>query len=259
MNYKDYARTFFLENMQEAKARFFAPLSPDAYNILGVPTPSVRKIAKEVTQRECAKELLEAYFQGFDLNNIKNYGKVILKEDFLKIESIVTHEDRLLYGFTLTHLLAPLSERLHYLDKFIPLIYDWAICDSVIKSLKFTKEELEDLLHFITSLLKEDSSMKKRIGLILLMGSYIDEENLTIVFDKIRSISFNGYYDKMACAWLIAEVATRYPKEAYDFLKSLDDIFDSWVFNKAISKICESVSKKVSKEYKESVRKLKRR
>ena len=92
--------------------KFQSKLCPNINNIIGVRIPILRKMAKQI-----AKENAEEF-----LNNTK----------------IEFYEEKMLYGFVIGYMKGNLSEKLKYLDKFVPMIDNWAICDCSINTFKFS-------------------------------------------------------------------------------------------------------------------------
>ena len=64
------------------------------------------------------------------------------------------------------------------------------------------------------------------------------------------------YYAKMGVAWALATAMAKFPQKTLAFFKSSSVKIDSWTYNKAIQKMCESY--RVSDKIKALVRKLKR-
>ena len=84
---------------------------------------------------------------------------------------------------------------------------------------------------------------------------FLDDEHTIEVTKRIERIKHQGYYVKVAVAWLISIMYIKYPAYTYGYLEedcNLDDI----TFNKAIQKINDS--KRVSDDDKFYIKDLKR-
>lgn len=200
----------------------------DGKPILGIRTPILKKIAKEISRGEY--------------------------ELFLKQNSFQYYEEIILYGFVLSNLKLSLSEMIPYLNIFACYIDNWAICDLVAGSLKIFGEEKELGYEFILSYLESKEEWKVRFGLVLLLNYYIEEERINTVLNLSEQIANQEYYVKMANAWLISICYIKYPKQTTSFLEKTR--IDDWTYNKAISKICDSY--RVTKEEKNNLKRMKR-
>ena len=83
----------------EKNAAFFLKVSPLAKNVTGVRVPYLRKLAKEIIKSDV--------------------------KDFLDNYIIETHEEFMLKGIVIFSSKLPLEEKLIYLEKYVPEIYDW--------------------------------------------------------------------------------------------------------------------------------------
>ena len=107
-----------LYDMADEKYRLFAlKLLPDVCQekLLGVRLPKLRHLAKEIARGDY--------------------------QSFLALEVPPLFEAEMLFGFVIGY--APLSddEKFSYLERFLPLIDNWSVCDSVCCSLKFSDKD----------------------------------------------------------------------------------------------------------------------
>lgn len=229
-NADDY-KTFITElNFQvDTKFQTFQQaLIPTGKPVLGIRTPILKKIAKTISK-----------------------GNYI---EFLKEVKPDSHEEITLYGFVISYLKIPFEEILILLDKFIPMIDNWAINDLVAVSLKCFKNNQERGFTYIQTLLNSDSSWHIRFGLVLLLSHYINDDYITRILELVDSVSNDDYYVKMSNAWLLSICYIKYKEQTDDFLTRTK--IDDWTYRKTISKICDS--HQISKEEKIQLRKRKR-
>ena len=106
----DEIKKRLIDAYDSKNAEFFSKISPEAKNVTGVRVPYLRKLAKEIVKAD-AKNFLDNY----------------------KVE---THEEFLLKGIVIFSSKLKLEEKLFYLEKYVPEIYDWSGCDIVVSKLK---------------------------------------------------------------------------------------------------------------------------
>ena len=203
---------------------FSEKLIPNS-NILGIRNPNLKLIAKEF---------------------VKNNDYHILNKD------LFYHEEKMLYMYMLSYMKNP-NDVYGYLDKFVPKINNWAVCDSLM-NIKIIRKN-RDLFHnLITKYRYSKNEFEVRFVLIILFH-YMDEKYLDEIFEIIESVYANDYYAKMGLAWLISECFIKfrdYTINKFEFLK-----IDDFTYNKAISKICDSY--RVNEEDKKYLKSIRRK
>lgn len=217
----------YLYTIQDGKYRLFQQklIKNDQITIIGVRTPELKKIAKEISK-------------GNYLNFIQNNSHEIF-------------EETVLHGLVLGFIKIKEDELLKLIDDFIPYINNWATNDLTVSNLKaFKKIDISQLKKY----LKSPNPWEIRFGLTLLLSYYIKEENLTFIFTICDKIESDHYYVSMAKAWLLSICFIKFPEITYNYLTTCQ--LDKFTFNKTISKICDSY--RVSQEYKEMVKKLRK-
>lgn len=209
-------------------AAFFSKMSPEAKNVTGVKVPYLRKLTREIIKGD-VKEFLDNY----------------------KVE---THEEFLLKGIVIFSSKLKLEEKLTYLEKYVPEIYDWSGCDIVISKLKCSDDELKLIYDFIMRYRYSKNEYETRFMIVMLIN-FIREDYLDKIKEILETEKFDKYYSQMAAAWLISVMFVKYRDYTLSYLNnsSLDD----FTYNKALQKIRESL--RVGKEDKELVKKMKRK
>lgn len=201
---------------------------PGARPSLGVTLPVLRTIAKEIAAREPLT--------------------------FLKDNPLYYHEEALLYAFVLGYQKAPISAKFPYIDSFLPHVNDWAVCDGLVSTLKFKKNEKQEMWNF---LLKHPNSLHPfslRFVSVMYLSYFLEDEYIDHVISRIADLEGETYYSKMALAWLISVIMVKYPQKGIEVLRTIN--LSSWTVNKAIQKTKESF--RVSEELKAVVNTLKR-
>lgn len=218
----------YLYTLQDKKYLEFHSKLVANSNIIGIRTPILKNIAKEIA--------------------INNYNS------FIKNNTHSTYEETILHGLVIGYLKAPFKEILDYLDIFIPFNDNWAVNDIVCANLKVFKKNQNEGFKYINKLIKSKNEWNIRFGLVLLLDHYINDNYIDKIFDIIDNIKSDEYYVKMANAWLLSICYIKYPDKSYKYM--LSSKLDDFTFNKAISKICDSY--RIAKNIKENLKKLKR-
>ena len=143
---------------------------------------------------------------------------------------------------------------LKYVEKYVPKIYNWAICDTFCAGLKITKKYKKEMWEFIQKYLKSDKEFEIRFAIVMILDYYIDEQYLQKDFEIFEQIKNECYYVKMAIAWAISICLINYYDETIKYLKQCK--LDNWTYNKSIQKAIESY--RISDDKKEFLRKLKK-
>lgn len=227
---KDYEKYIeYLISQKEEKYRdFHKKLTPTKYEILGIRVPMSRKIAKKISSSDiksflsCTKDKYyeEVLIEGFVIASIK-------EEELFKKE----------------------------LERFLPKIDNWAICDGFCNSMIIIKTNPEKYFPYFLNLLKSKEPFTIRVGLITLLSWYIDEKYLSTILKNIDEIKSDHYYVNMGTAWLLAEIYTKYPSIAEEYFKVAK--INDFTMNKTISKIRDSY--RITKSEKEKLLQYRRK
>ena len=198
---------------QDLKYRDFqAPLFPniDKEKMIGVRTPELKKLAKELNGSETAKEFLnELPHLYFDENQLHAF---------------------------LISLIKNYQECLQEVEKFLPYIDNWGTCDQLSPKV-FTKHK-EELEPAIKKWLKSKYTYTVRFAIGMLLGLYLDESFKEEHLELVSVIKSEEYYINMMIAWYFA---TALAKQWTSTIKYIEEkILSPWVHNKTIQKAVES-------------------
>lgn len=215
------------EQADEKYRKFHTSLVPGLTDFLGVRVPVLRTIA----------------------------GK-LAKDDwrlFLKEASNDCYEELMLQGMVIGYAVMDQEERARNLEKFLPKINNWAVCDSCCSTWKFMRKNPAYWWEFLLPFL-DGGEYEIRSVVVCLMDHFPQKEYLHHQFAIYNSIHHEGYYVKMAVAWALSSCYIRFPEETAAFFR--ENSLDDFTQNKAIQKCRESY--RISKDEKEMLRELKR-
>ena len=187
-----------------------------------------------------------------------NY-KLVLKElktlppdvanDFLKDLPHQYHEENCLH-IALINKTKNYDECLAALENFLPYINSWAVSDGLNPPVLKKNKQL--LLPKLEQWIRADSPFTKRVGMLLLMKYFLDDDYKPEYLELPASIRSDEYYVNMMTAWLFAEALVKQWETALPFIQNKK--LAPWTHNKAIQKACESF--RVSDEHKEYLKTL---
>lgn len=225
MNYQDILREI-KENSAEKQKAFSQKLTPTADLIYGTPLPVLRKIAKRV-----AKE--DAYVV---LAHSKN-----------------SFEEKMLHGFVIGYMKVSCADTARMIREFAPMVDNWAVCDSCAATFKLIGKNKDFFLPMISDFLASGEQFICRLGLVLLLDYYIQDEYAEYIFNACDNAYPRVYYVQMAVSWLVSTcyVKLKYQTEQYLHKNKLD----AFTLNKSIQKITESY--RVAEDDKQRLKKLK--
>lgn len=216
---------FYKNNLDLKYKSFHETICHTKYNILGVKIPLLRKFAKSLLQTFSLDEIL---------NSIDNSS----------------YENVLVKGFCIAY--SKEDNKLNYLDEYISLIDNWAICDSVVNTLKMFKKNQEEYLPFIEKHLKSDKEFEIRFSLVILLNYYINNNYKDYLYKVLDNVNTSYYYTYMAASWLLSYLIIFYYEDTLEYLKVSK--LDQKVISKGITKSIESF--RIDKNKKDNLKKI---
>lgn len=202
-----------LFELQDLKYRNFnSSLIPtvDKETVIGVRTPQLRKLAKELSKDPdigvFLKILPHKYYEennlhGLIIEGMKDYDKCIAE-----------------------------------MELFLPYIDNWATCDII--SPKVFKKHLPELLDEIKVWIGSDHTYTIRLGIEMLMSFYLDDHFKPEYPEMVAGVKSEEYYVNMMIAWYFATALAKQYDAVIPFIEGKR--LDKWTHNKAIQKSVES-------------------
>lgn len=221
--------------VDETYREFHKGLVPGTESILGVRVPELRSLAREIAKGDFHTYLSEV-------------------REITPETPGVSYEESMLEGMVIGYGKMSLSEKFAYLDVFVPKIRNWAVCDCCCSTYKFMKKYPEESWKYIETYTGSSEEFELRFALVSMLDHFVTEEYVDQILDYCNRIHHEGYYVKMAMAWLVSVCYVSFPERTERFL--MDNEMDDFTQNKSIQKIRESY--RVSREDKERLNTLKR-
>ena len=202
-----------LFSKQDMKYRDFqAPLFPniEKERMIGVRTPELKKLAKELYGSESANKFIETlphYY--FDENQLHAFLISLIKDYQTCLKEV---------------------------DRFLPYVDNWGTCDQL--SPKAFAKHKEELIVPLKKWLKSKHTYEVRFAIGLLMQHYLDESFKEEYMELVSRVESDEYYINMMIAWYFATALAKQWDTAIKYLE--DKKLSPWVQNKTIQKAVES-------------------
>lgn len=201
--------------------------SVKAESIIGVRTPALRALAKELSKRDDISTFLEDLPHKY-------------------------FEENQLHAFILSGM-KDAEECIKLVDEFLPYVDNWATCDQM--SPKIFKKHKDLLLEYVNEWIKSDKTYVKRFAVGMLMEHFLDEDFKTSYLTKVSRIRSDEYYINMMTAWYFATALAKQYDAALPYIEKQK--LDKWTHNKTIQKAVESY--RITPEQKEYLKTLRRK
>lgn len=184
----------------------------DKSKVIGVRTPLIKKLAKELKNTPLAEEFLndlphkyyeEDNLHAFLLNEEKDFNKAVSR-----------------------------------LDAFLPFIDNWATCDAM--RIKAFEKDLAGAEKAAYNWLDRSGVYEKRFAIVTFMKLFTGEYFNTKQADKIAAVRSDEYYVNSAIAWYFATLLTKRYADALPYITQKK--LDKATHNLAIQKARESLA-----------------
>ena len=183
--------------------------------ILGLHLPEMKQVAKALAKQADVLEILHAFEQEHQADR---FG--------------LTYEETLVWGLTINALKCTPDERLDLLQKYIPVLDNWAVCDSFCCNAKWAlKIPPQTLWKFLLPYYHSDKEFEVRFAIVMSMCYLLKEEWLFIIFQQLEELELSNihseytsltspYYVRMAMAWFLATSLAKFPEKNRDFVNA---------------------------------------
>jgi hypothetical protein cdivTM_08458 len=178
--------------------------------VIGVRVPDLRRLARQLAPDISAadiSELLTVQDESFDY--------------------------LLLCGLLITYARFDDQTAIDLTKQYLPRIDSWAHIDVFIE--KKRRFAGESWWNFALECLQSEAEFTVRYGVVSLMTNFLDEAHIDQVFVALQNVRHDGYYVKMALAWLYATAAVHFFELTLAELEN--GHVDAWTRNKAYQKM----------------------
>ncbi|MDR1466982.1 MAG: DNA alkylation repair protein [Oscillospiraceae bacterium] len=214
--------------------KFISKINKDCVSeYIGVRTPVLRKIAKAIAKSD---------YLGFIKHNTHKF-----------------YEEKIIHGFIINYADVTYEDLIKMLKEFIPFISSWSLVDVVATKFKQINNNKEEALKDISKFSESQNPWEVRLGLVLILNSYVEEKYIDRVLSICKSVNTKHvcyekendelkvpYYVSMANAWLLSECYIKFPKIVTVLFNNRT--IDPWTHNRALQKIRDSCRVDISRK-----------
>ena len=198
----------------------------DDVRILGVHIPELKKLAKELSRRPDATDLIAS----FEAESVKG---------------TLCFEEKLVWGLMINAVKSSQEHKLALLRAFVPAMDNWAVCDTICCNIKWIRDR-NALWEYLQSYFESDKEFEVRFAVVMSMIFFLDAESFPKVVARLDSLDFSRihseflspkeakhaekvrgvakgerpYYVRMAVAWLLATGLAKIPDMTRAYVNS---------------------------------------
>lgn len=205
------SRLFDMQDIEFKK--FQCKLIPgvNSDTVIGVRTPLLRKLAKEI-------------FKSDDY------------EEFIRDLPHEYYEEVNLHGMIIC-MISDYDEAIHEVNKLLPYVDNWASCD-LLSCKKAFKDNLDKLETDVKRWISSGDTYTVRFGIGVLLEFYLDDAFDLKYLEWVARVESDEYYIRMMKAWYFATALAKQYDEAIPYIEN--HRLEEWVHRKTIQKARES-------------------
>ena len=202
--------------------KFQMKLCPGVNNIIGIRIPELRNYAKKINGK-------------IDIEDVPNnyYEEIMLKGILIGLEKELDYKK---------------------IERFIPLIDNWAVCDIFCGGLKKVKNDKNKMWNFLLQYIYSKKEFEARFAIVVILNFFIEDEYIDKVLQILQKVNNDGYYAKMAIAWAYSLCFIKFFDKTKNIFENMK-YKDKFVYNKSIQKSIESY--RLTENQKQILRKMK--
>ena len=208
--------------------------------VMGLHSPEIKAVAKQLS-REGGEVVMP---DGTHLI-CANGAEVIHAFEAVPNESLC-YEETVIWGYLINLEKCSLDERLAMLGRYVPVLDNWAVCDSYCAHAKWmARADKVILWAFLEHWFDSEHEFEVRFAVVVAMCYFLNDEWLDKVFERINRLDFNRikskyktvkgkpnvaqqgtvqgaepYYMRMGVAWLLATALAKFPDATRAFVRS---------------------------------------
>lgn len=201
----------------EDKKRHIAILNTKQ-DVIAISMANIRKIAKKI------------FKAGYD-----KFLEIGLKRDY-KTEF---YEETLVQGLVIAEI-KDIEKQAKLIETWVEKIDNWSTCDSTVSTMKTLKNNSDKakVFEFYLNMCFSRAEFISRFGIVCLMVNFLEAPFIDMILDMCKQVKHDGYYVKMAIAWLLSMSFVKFREKTLAVLET--KTLDKFVQNKTISKCRDS-------------------
>lgn len=208
--------------------------------VLGLHTPEMKLLAAKLSRNGCDITLSNGAHRSFAT------GMDVIHSFESAASDTLCYEETVIWGFLINCEKSTLEERLAMLERYVPVLDNWAVCDAYCANAKWmTNSNKERLWTFLLPYFRSRQEFEVRFAIVTAMTYFLKEEWLGRVFEQLEMLDFNSitskyrtekgkpkraqegtvqgaepYYVRMGVAWLLATALAKFPERTREYVRS---------------------------------------
>ena len=208
--------------------------------VLGLHSPEIKQVAKSLS-REGGEVVMPDGTHRICVN-----GAEVIRAFETVLSESLCYEETVIWGYLINLEKCSLEERLAMLGRYVPVLDNWAVCDSYCAHAKWmVRADKEVLWAFLSRWFSSEREFEVRFAVVVAMVYFLSEEWLDRVFQRIGSLDFGRikseyksikgkpkeaqqgtvqgaepYYVRMGVAWLLATALAKFPDQTRAFVRA---------------------------------------
>ena len=208
--------------------------------VLGLHSPEMKLTAKQLSRNGTSITLPDGQ------EKLCSNGDSVIRSFESSDEKSLCYEETVIWGFLINLQKYTLQERLERVAHYVPIIDNWAVCDSYCAHAKWMKNaDKERVWEFLQQYFESTREFEVRFAIVFVMTYFLDKEWIERVFNRIESIPVENikscyrtakgkpkeaqqgivqgaepYYVRMSIAWLLATALSKFPERTRRFVNS---------------------------------------
>ena len=208
--------------------------------VLGLHSPEIKQVAKSLS-REGGEVVMPDGMRKICVN-----GAEVIRAFETVLSESLCYEETVIWGYLINLEKCSLEERLAMLGRYVPVLDNWAVCDSYCAHAKWMAcADKAALWAFLERWFRSESEFEVRFAVVVAMCYFLNDEWLDKVFERINRLDFGRikskyktvkgkpkvaqqgtvqgaepYYVRMGVAWLLATALAKFPEQTRTFVRS---------------------------------------
>ena len=208
--------------------------------VMGLHSPEIKQVAKQLS-REGGEVVMPDGTHRICVNG----AEVIRAFEAVPSESLC-YEETVIWGYLINLEKYSLDERLAMLTRYVPVLDNWAVCDSYCAHAKWMmRADKAVLWAFLQPWFCSERGFEVRFAVVVAMCYFLNTEWCDKVFESINKLNFERikskyktvkgkpkvaqqgtvqgaepYYVRMGVAWLLATALAKFPDATRAFVRS---------------------------------------
>lgn len=208
--------------------------------VMGLHSPEIKQTAKQLSSKGG-----EIIMPDGTAQICANGANIIRAFETVPNESLC-YEETVIWGFLINLEKCTLEQRLQMLEHYVPIMDNWAICDSYCANAKWMQHtDKEALWAFLQRWFSSKHEFEVRFAIVASICYFLKEEWIERLFERIDTLDLSyikskyktekgkpktaqqgtvqgaePYYVRMGIAWLLATALAKFPDKTRRFIHS---------------------------------------